>query len=162
MDAHTDERRDVVITHPHRHEAVVRSTRAVVVLLLVVSALLMLIITVGGWSQLEGMIPVDVAMILIYAALAYYALRWNRGVLPVASTLAVFVLIFSAAAAPSWFTHSDAGYAQPAVNSNMLGILSLILVPLQLALIVFAMRGFKQGWNVEVEMSSAGAQPQGA
>ena len=139
-----------------------RSTRAAVVFLRVVSAVLILIVTIGGWNQLEGMIPVDIALVLIYAALAYYALRWNRGVLPVASTLAVFVLIFAGAAAPSWFMHTETGYAQPAINAGLLGILSLVLVPLQLALIVFAMRGFKQGWNVEVEMASSSAQPQGA
>ena len=155
------EQRDVKITHPHRHEAVVRTTRAVVVFLLALSALLVLIVTVGGWSQLEGMIPVDIAFILIYFALAYYALRWNRGVLPVAATLAVFLMIFAAAAASSWFSHTGGGYAQPAIESNVLGILTLILVPLQLALIVFAMRGFKQGWNVEVEVSAT-AQPHGA
>ena len=160
MAAHA-EQREVKITHPHRHEAIVRTTRAVVVFLLALSALLVLIVTVGGWSQLEGMIPVDIAFILIYFALAYYALRWNRGVLPVAATLAVFLMIFAAAAASSWFAHTGGGYAQPAIESNVLGILTLILVPLQLALIVFAMRGFKQGWNVEVEVSAA-AQPHGA
>ena len=86
-------------------------------------------------------------------------MRWNRGVLPVGATLAVFLLIFSAAAAPSWFAHNGGGYAQPSINANLLGILTLILVPLQLALIVFAMRGFKQGWNVEVEVSTAPRAP---
>jgi energy-coupling factor transporter transmembrane protein EcfT len=152
----------VKVTHPHRHEAIVRSTRAVVVFLLALSGLLVLVVTVGGWSQLEGMIIVDIAIILIYFALAYYALRWNRGVLPVAATVAVFLMIFSAAAAPTWFSHTAEGFGQPALNSSLLGILTALLVPLQLALIVFAMRGFKQGWNVEVEVPAAGAQLHGA
>jgi hypothetical protein len=32
-----------------------------------------------------------------------------------------------------------------------MGILTLLVIPLQLLLIVFAMRGLRQGWNVEVE-----------
>ena len=33
----------------------------------------------------------------------------------------------------------------------MLGLLTLIIVPVQLLLLAFAMRGFSQKWNVEVE-----------
>jgi hypothetical protein len=33
----------------------------------------------------------------------------------------------------------------------MLGLLSVILVPVSLLLVAFAMRGFSQKWNVEVE-----------
>ena len=32
---------------------------------------------------------------------------------------------------------------------NLLGLLTLSLIPLALLLIVFAMRGFQQQWNVE-------------
>jgi hypothetical protein len=34
----------------------------------------------------------------------------------------------------------------------MLGVLTLILIPIQLLLAAFAMRGFQQQWNVEVEV----------
>ena len=30
-------------------------------------------------------------------------------------------------------------------------MITLLIVPVQILLVVFAMRGFKQGWNVEVE-----------
>ena len=151
-----------MITHPHREEGIVRTTRAAVVMLMVATALVVLIITIGGWSVLEGMIVVDIAFILIYAVLAFYALRWNRGVLPVAASVSVLLGIFAAVAAPAWFSREAFGYAQPALSSNMIGLLCLLLVPLQIALIVFSMRGFKQGWNVEVERPSApaaGASP---
>jgi len=152
----------LVITHPHREEAIVQSTRAVVVLLLLASAALVTIVTFGGWNVLEGMIPVDIAFILSYLALAYYAMRWNRGVLPVAATLAVLLMIFAAAAGPAWLTQSGGYYTQPALGSSLLGILTLALVPLQIALIAFAMRGFKQGWNVELEVPAAGVRAQSA
>ncbi|HUA11251.1 MAG TPA: hypothetical protein VMA83_04530 [Solirubrobacteraceae bacterium] len=152
----------VVITHPHRDEAIVKSTRAVVVILLFASAAIVFIITAGGWAVLEGMIPIDIAFILSYAALGYYAMRWNRGVLPVAATLAVLLMIFAAAAGPSWLSQAGGPYTQPAIGASLLGILALALVPLQIALIVFAMRGFKQGWNVEVEVPASGLHAQGA
>ncbi len=152
----------MVITHPRRDNAIVKSTRGAVVILLFVSAAIVFIITVGGWNVLEGMIPVDIAFFLAYLGLGYYALRWNRGVLPVAATLAVFLMIFAAAAGPSWLSQAGGPYTQPTIGATLLGILALALVPLQIALIVFAMRGFKQGWNVEVEVPSGGVHAQSA
>jgi hypothetical protein len=32
-----------------------------------------------------------------------------------------------------------------------LGLITLLIAPVQVLLILFAMRGFSQGWNVEVE-----------
>jgi hypothetical protein len=34
----------------------------------------------------------------------------------------------------------------------MLGVLTLLIIPLQILLVAFAMRGFSQAWNVEVEL----------
>ncbi len=73
----------MIITHPNRDKPVVQATRATVIVLFLVSAALVLVVTVGGWNQLEGMIPVDIAYVLVYLLLAFYAFRWNRGVLPV-------------------------------------------------------------------------------
>ncbi len=38
------------------------------------------------------------------------------------------------------------------LSADTLGLLTLLLVPVQLLLIFLAMRGFAQGWNVEVEV----------
>ena len=141
----------VTISHPNRDKPVVQATRATVVLLLLVSAGLVGIVTVGGWSVLESAWVVQVAYIIIYVALAFYAGRWNRGVLPVASALAVLLLIFALVAGPSWFNRNKTGFAEPLLNSGLLGVITLLIVPVQMLLIAFAMRGFKQGWNVEVE-----------
>ncbi len=142
---------DVIITHPNRDKPVVQATRAVVVLLFLVSAGLVLIVTVGGWNQLEGAIPVDIAYVLVYLTLAYYAWRWNRGVLPVGAALAVLLGVFAAVAAPGWFNRDGFGYEEPSISASLLGVLTLLIVPMQIALVVFAMRGFQQGWNVELE-----------
>jgi lysylphosphatidylglycerol synthetase-like protein (DUF2156 family) len=141
----------VIITHPNRDKPVVQATRATVVLLLLVSAALVLIVTVGGWSVLEGAIPIQIAYILVYLVFAFYAARWNRGVLPVAAGLAVLLAIFALVAGPAWFDRDKSGFAQPTLNAGLLGLLTLLIVPVQMLLVAFAMRGFQQGWNVELE-----------
>jgi presenilin-like A22 family membrane protease len=142
----------VIVTHPNREKPVVQATRATVVLLLLVSAALVLIVTVGGWKVLESAWVVQVAYILVYLALAFFAGRWNRGVLPIAAALAVVLLIFALIAGPSWFDRDKAGFAQPLINAGLLGTVTLMIAPVQMLLIAFAMRGFRQGWNVELEL----------
>jgi presenilin-like A22 family membrane protease len=141
----------VTITHPNRDKPVVQATRATVVLLLLASAGLLLLVTIGGWSVLAGMLPVQIGYIAVYLIFAFFATRWNRGVLPVAAALAVLLAIFALVGGPAWFSRDKAGFEQPAINAGLLGVLTLLIAPLQLLLIGFAMRGFKQGWNVELE-----------
>jgi presenilin-like A22 family membrane protease len=141
----------VTVTHPNRDKAVVQATRATVIVLLLASAALVLIVTIGGWSVLQGAVPVQVAYVLVYATLAFFAWRWNRGVLPVSAVLAVLLLIFALVAGPAWFARDKSGFAQPALNAGLLGLLTLLIIPLQMLLVAFAMRGFSQGWNVELE-----------
>jgi hypothetical protein len=142
----------VLITHPNREKAVVRSTRVVVVLLLLATAALLLLVTIGGWEDLVfASLAVQFGFIIAYLLLAFYAVRWNRGVLPVASSLAVLLIIFALTGASGWFNRSGAGFTQPTLNANLLGLLTLLIVPVEILLITFAMRGFQQGWNVELE-----------
>jgi lysylphosphatidylglycerol synthetase-like protein (DUF2156 family) len=141
----------VTITHPNRDKPVVQATRATVVVLLLVSAALVLIVTVGGWSQLEGAVPIQIAYIAVYLTFAFYATRWNRGVLPISAVLAVLLGIFAAVAGPGWFSRDKSGFAQPALNAGLLGLVTLLIVPVQILLVAFALRGFSQGWNVELE-----------
>ncbi|HYB24953.1 MAG TPA: hypothetical protein VED41_14220 [Solirubrobacteraceae bacterium] len=149
----------VIITHPNRDKPVVQATRATVVLLLVVSAALVLIVTVGGWSVLEGAIPIQIGYIAVYLIFAFYASRWNRGVLAVSAVLAVFLAIFALVAGPGWFDRNKSGFAQPSLNAGLLGVITLLIVPVQILLVAFAMRGFQQGWNVELERREPGAMP---
>jgi presenilin-like A22 family membrane protease len=144
-------REHVIITHPNRDKPIVQATRATVVLLLLVSAGLVLIVTVGGWSVLESAKPVEIAYVAIYVTLAFFAARWNRGVLPIGAVLAVLLAIFALVAGPAWFDRDKSGFAEPALNASLLGLLTLLIVPVQILLVAFAMRGFKQGWNVELE-----------
>jgi hypothetical protein len=141
----------VIVTHPNRDKPVVQATRATVIVLLLASAGLVLIITVGGWSVLQGAVPIQLGYVAVYLTLAFFAGRWNRGVLPVAAVLAVLLGIFALVAGPSWFARDKTGFAQPSLNAGLLGLLTLLIVPVQMLLVAFAMRGFSQGWNVELE-----------
>jgi lysylphosphatidylglycerol synthetase-like protein (DUF2156 family) len=142
---------NVIIEHPNREKATSKATKAVVLLLLLGSAALVLIVTIGGWSALEGAKALQIAYIVLYLVMAYFVARWNRGVLPVAAALAIVLLIFAAVAGPAWFDRDKSGFHQPALSEDVLGLITFIIVPVQIFLIAFAMRGFQQAWNVEVE-----------
>jgi hypothetical protein len=157
------------IEHPNRDKASSKATRAVVILLLLVSAALVTIVTIGGWDVLEGAKLLQVAYILLYLLIAFFVARWNRGVLPVTAALAIVLLIFAAVAGPQWFDRDKAGFTSPSIDENVLGLVTLLIIPVQVLLIAFAMRGFQQAWNVEVERhpdgsvrSTGGAQIQAA
>ena len=144
---------DTVIVHPNRTKAGSKTTRAAVILLLLVSAALVLIVTAGGWSTVQGAQIIAVAYVIIFCVMAYFVGRWNRGVLPVASALAIILLVFAAIAAPGWFDRDHSGYDNPGLAPGFLGLITALVVPVQVLLILFAMRGFSQQWNVEVEVS---------
>jgi protein-S-isoprenylcysteine O-methyltransferase Ste14 len=149
-------REGYVIEHPNRDKASSKATKAVVVLLLLASAALMVIVTVGGWDALVGAKALQIAYILLYIGMAYLVTRWNRGILPVSAALAIILLIFSAVSAPEWFDRDKEGFTNPALDESILGLLTFILVPVQVLLIGFSMRGFQQAWNVEVERPADG------
>jgi lysylphosphatidylglycerol synthetase-like protein (DUF2156 family) len=146
-----------VIEHPNREKASSKATKAIVVLLLLVSVVLMLIVTIGGWDTLEGAKALQLGYMALYLVMAFYVSRWNRGVLPVAAALGIILLIFAAVATPEWFNRDKEGFSNPTLNEDVLGLVTAILVPVQVLLIAFAMRGFAQAWNVEVERHSDGS-----
>jgi hypothetical protein len=141
----------VRIEHPNRRKAASKLTRAIVVVLLLVSAALVTVITIGGWDTLQGAKALQIAYIAVYLVIAFFVLRWSRGVLPLAAALAIVLLIFAAVSAPAWFDRDKPGFADPAIDEGILGLITALLVPVQILLIAFAMSGFRQAWNVEVE-----------
>ena len=148
-----DDNDDTYLDRPNRRKASSKATKAIVAFLLVVSAVIVLIISLGGWNTLEGAKPLQIAYIVAYLGMAFLVMRWNRGVLPLAAALAIILLIFAAVSGPAWFDRDKAGLTDPTLDEDILGLLSLILVPIQILLIAFALRGFQQSWNVEVERS---------
>jgi hypothetical protein len=136
---------------PNREKPESKSARALVVLVLLVSAALMVVVTVGGWERLEGGQPFCIGYILVYLLFAFYVARWNRGVLPVAAALAIILAIFAAIATPAWFARDKPGLDSPALPEELIGVLTLVMVPVQLILIAVAMVAFNQDWHVEEE-----------
>jgi hypothetical protein len=151
------------ILYPNRDKATSKATKSIVILLLLVSVALMLIVTCGGWSKLQGLKVVNFAWCLIYLVIAFYVARWNRGLLPIAAAFAVLLLILAVIAGTgysgtSWFDRNKSGFASAhsifggkGLDPDTLGLVTLLIAPVQVLLISFAMRGFGQGWNVEVE-----------
>ena len=162
------------IVYPNREKAASKATKAIVVFILLVSVALMLIVTIGGWSELQGLKAVNFAWCIIYLIIAFYVgTRWARGLLPIAAAMAILLLILALIAGfgvsgTSWFDRSHTGFA-PAetlfggkgLDPDTLGIVTLLIAPVQALLIMFAMRGFAQGWNVEVEMPIEEAKRRG-
>jgi hypothetical protein len=142
---------ETVIEHPNRRRAASKITKVLIVLLLLISAALILIVTLGGWDELQGAKVLQIAYVVLDVLMAVLVARWNRGVLPVAAALAIVMLIFAAIAGPQWFERDKEGFAESAIDAGTLGLLTLLIVPVQALLIVATMAGFRQAWNVEVE-----------
>jgi hypothetical protein len=154
-----------VVEHPNRDKPASKTTKLVVVLLLLISAGLIAIITFGGWDVLAGAKPVSIAFIAIYVIMAYYVGRWNAGVLPVAAAIAIIVVIFAGVAVPGWFDRDKTGFEDPALSADLLGLLTVLVIPVQILLILATMQGVSQKWQVEVERypdDSPGAAPAAA
>ena len=153
------------VIFPNREKAASKAMKALVTLILLVSVVLILIVTIGGWSQLEGMKPLNFFWCIAYLVIAFYIFaRWARGMLPIAAGLAVLLLMVALVAGvglsgTSWFDRNHAGFAQAqslfggaGLSADTLGTVTLLIVPVQVLLIIFALQAFAQGWNVEQEV----------
>ena len=162
------------VVFPNREKAASKAMKAVVALILLISVGLLLIVTIGGWSQLEGMRLLNFFWCLAYLIIAFYIFaRWSRGMLPIAAGLAILLLMVALVAGlglsgTSWFDRSHAGFAQAqslfggnGLSAKTLGTVTLLIVPVQLLLIIFALRAFAQGWNVEQEVPIDEARSRG-
>jgi hypothetical protein len=153
-----------VVTYPNREKSSSRTTKRLIAVVLVISTLLMLLATVGGWSKLEGLIPLNIAWCLVYLVIARYVTHWARGLLPIAAALGALMLTFTLIAISSldgitWDDRGLPGYA-PAhtpfggsgLGSGTMSALTIAIAVSQALLIIVAMRGFSQAWNIEYEV----------
>ncbi len=151
---------------PNREKPQSVTTKFVVVLLLLVSAALAGIATIAGWSLLQGGAAMGVIClifyVLLYVLFAIMVARWQRGVLPVAAAWAVLLVIFCAIGANSWFSRDKVGFDGGLIPVPVIGLLVLILIPLQIALMVVAMIAFNQEWHVEEERPIGSGEDYGA
>jgi hypothetical protein len=144
---------------PNREKAQSKTTKAIVAFVLLVSAALIAIIVIGGWERMQSSSIAIISLVWagLYVFMALMVMNWNRGLLPVASALAVIMAIFAAVAAPGWFARSKDGLDSPLLPEDLLGLLAVILIFVQILLIVVAMIGFNQEWHVEEERPIGGA-----
>ena len=143
---------------PNREKAQSQTTKALVAFVLLLSAALVIIITVGGWERLQSSSVAVMSLIyaVLYIVFAILIFSWNRGLLPVAASLAIILAIFAAIAAPAWFARAKDGLDSPLLPEDLIGLLTLILVPVQILLIVIALIAFNQEWHVEEERPIGG------
>jgi len=158
-----------VVTYPNRDKRASKLTKIAVALLLVVSVALMLTVTIGGWSKLEGLLPVNLIWCALYVTFAFYVMRWSRGLLPIAAALATLMLVFtlvavSSVAGVTWSDRSGPYYAPTrtlfgggGLSPGTLNALTIAIAVSQALLVAVAMRGFAQGWNIEYEVPRPGA-----
>lgn len=162
------------VIFPNREKAGSKAMKAVVALILLVSVALILIVTIGGWSELEGMRPLNFFWCIAYLLIAFYVFaRWSRGMLPIAAGLAILLLMVALVAGlglggTSWFDRSQSGFASAhsllggkGLSSDTLGAITVLLVPVQVLLILLALSAFAQGWNVEQEVPIEEARKRG-
>jgi hypothetical protein len=141
------------------------TTKWVIVLLLLLTAGLAGLITIGGWSVLQGgggMGIVCAIYAILYFFFAFLVARWRRGILPLAAALSMILAIFCAVGAASWFARDKAGFDQALLSSSVVGVLVIILALVQLVVIVAALYGFNQGWNIEEERPIGNGEDYGA
>jgi FtsH-binding integral membrane protein len=145
---------------PNRERNDAKATKVLVAIVLLVSAALLIVITLGGWERLQGASvgAVTLAWAALYVLFAFLVIRWQRGILPVAAALAVLMLIFAAVSAPGWFARDKDGLTSPALPEELVGLLVVIVIPVQIVLIAVAMFAFNQNWHVEEERPIGGGE----
>ncbi len=139
---------------PNREKSASLTTRFLAVVLLVVSAVLMLIVLLGGWDVLVGGSTygiIGLVMVALYLLLAVMTWRWSRGALSLTMALSVLFGIFFTVGASSWFARDKPGFTESALPADLIGLLVVLLVPVQLALLIACAIGFQQEWHVEEE-----------
>lgn len=143
---------------PNREKAQNKTTKAIVAFVLLVSAALIAIIVIGGLERMQsGMIAIfSLVWAALYVFFAILIARWNRGLLPVSASLAVIMTIFAAVSAPGWFARSKDGLDSPILPEDLIGLLVVILIPVQILLIIVSLIAFGQEWHVEEERPVGG------
>ena len=150
---------------PNREKPESVTTKFIIVVLLLASAAIAGIVTVTGFELLEGGAGMGIACglyVTLYVLFALFVARWNRGVLPVAAAFAILLLIFCAVGANSWFARDKNGFDEALIPVPLIGLLVVILIPLQVLLIAVAMIGFNQEWHVEEERPIGSGEDYGA
>lgn len=143
---------DVVITHPNRESASAKSTRAVVIALQAASAGLLFFLAIVSWNVQFGAKPLQFIMGALFVYFTYAVIHWRSGVLPIAAGVAIFSGVFAAVSVQSWFDRGDAGFNDPMIPQDLIGVLVFAFAVLQFVNLVICLKAFTQRWSVELEV----------
>ena len=140
--------------HPNREKPASLTVRLLIVVLLLVAAALMVIVVIGGWSLLAGGATWGIISILLaglYVILAVMVWKWSRGALALSTAVSVLLLVLFSVGVNTWFDRNKADFAEALLPSELLGMIVVVLIPLQAAITVATAIGFNQNWYVEEE-----------
>jgi peptidoglycan/LPS O-acetylase OafA/YrhL len=150
---------------PNREKAEAVTTKFVIVFLLLVTAVLAVLVGITGFSLMSGGTAIAVITVIygiLYAFFAFLVVRWNRGILPVVAALSIILAIFCAVGADSWFERDKSGFEHGLLPVTLIGLFVIIIALVQLLLIVAALYGFNQEWQVEEERLIGSGEDYGA
>ena len=117
------------IEHPNRDKAGSKAAKAVIVLLMLVTAALVLIITVGGWSVLQGAQSWPSSTSSCTWSWPSTSPAGTAGCCPSAPRSSILLAVVAGVAAPGWFARDKAGFEDPSLAPEFLGMLTIILIP---------------------------------
>lgn len=151
--------------HPNREKPDVITTKFVIMFLMLATAAIGALVAITGFSLLSGGEAMGIVCLIyaaLYALFAYRVARWSRGVLPVAASLSMILLIFCLVGADSWFARDKAGFEGAMIPVPLIGLLVVVLALVQVVLIGLAFYGFNQDWQVEEERPIGSGEDYGA
>lgn len=141
------------VEYPNREKPASRTMRMVVVAILVLSGVLITITTLRGWDLMQEARSLNVVFVAIHVVFVVQVLRWSRGVLPMAAGVAAFIAIFAGSSVSSWYERDAAGYADASL-SGQLGLVTVVILGVQIAVILVTIAAFGQRWQEEVEQAT--------
>src|SRR5437660_1395387 len=88
-----------VVVYPNRDKAASKLTKAVVGVIMLVIVALALILTIGGWSELQGLKGINLFCCVLFVIIAFYIwTRWARGLLPIVAAFGMLTLMLAVVA----------------------------------------------------------------
>lgn len=124
-----------------------------VLAILALSGVLITVTTARGWDLMQEARTLNLVFVAVHVIFIFQVLRWSRGVLPMAAGIAAFIAIFAGTSVTSWYERDAPGYAD-ATLSGQLGLLTLLILGVQIAVIAVTITAFGQRWQEEVERSA--------
>ncbi|MCK9249200.1 MAG: hypothetical protein M0P31_09535 [Solirubrobacteraceae bacterium] len=140
-----------VVTYPNREKPASKITRMLVIVVLLVSTLLLAWQTKRGWDLLEDAKQLHFVFIAVNLIFIVQVVRWSRGVLPMAAAIATFIGIFAFVSIGSWYSRDAVGFKEAALSADI-GLLTQVILGVQVVVVLVTIYAMSQNWQTEVEI----------